>query len=1054
MSGAIGKRLRLRLFIEGVEVPLIAANIQGAPNSPVAASLQVPPLESGTKLLPCSVVHVFFYDYAEAASGLVSLHGDMRSLRDTPGPSVYESTKQREKLQQEDSWLSSGQISQDERNQHYKLLFVGEIVGFTWTKSPTSRSLVLQCLDLSSYWDRAYQWSNNDLFGPGYKALFSGGNTNLFTDFLEEKGGAILRILNTPSSNYPGIKGLPGGMIHLIEAIGGFYYTNSGSGQNKQRDVYAGQNPFFSYAELRLHFTQMIHAYGKDTTAYKLMGPSWDSLFGRTLGNLGEQVSIRQALNSLCGLIFYETYSIPSPRYVPGSQGSVSGYVRRKAKNDPVGGKYVTVAASVVQSLLDMTTNITKYATDLEQLNVSQASVSSALAKTIGRQLTNLRALLNAIVGQARKENVTQLIEPFTKASTALTKAITIVQARTWKPTSATTSELLSHFSTAGEALYSVGDTEISYTAPKQAQPAKLIHHIVRPDVWFTAPPRCNIIFPDMYTQLTYGRQWLQEPTRLLLKTHDEFFGEDELFDNFYFAPKSPSTTSKQRATLQKVLQGGLLRHEIYTGIIPVFEKSGEFNIFAVRDGKVKGKQPKVGLAQRTANFLFFRYRFASRQLSTQSAFDPYVVPGFPSLVVDKECDPRTVDNYWEFIAAGNQPNRDLYGTLGTHFLGAVTQFAHSVAQAGGTSMFTIGMARQWEESTEFLNSIDEKQDQQVVKKYGDAVRKSYVAALAPPVVGTLGPNFGQITAVRDVTAEYLADNDSRARDVGTQRYLEGAQKLPLYTGNRSAGKGTYAQVPIGIPYAPKQAGDDVAQLLGTEASTPLVFRAYEVAEVVPKYRKETVDLPAEELIRPGWYGDCWHASNVGKIYEEWFGTGAITDVQQVVDAQGAEQVSSAQDAPDGLGRAFSPDAPPDAVQEFKQAPAVLALQEGASIQQAVAFFLLTYSYARQQGINTQGFIDSYKWRPIASLPDMFGSSDLQFSTPDGRTVVTGVEGFHSRAFGQYSDFFGLVTPEIKSILGFQPGSISAQELDVRKQRQDAVLTYVAQLDKLKLVLE
>ena len=44
----------------------------------------------------------------------------------------------------------------------------------------------------------------------------------------------------------------------------------------------------------------------------------------------------------------------------------------------------------------------------------------------------------------------------------------------------------------------------------------------------------------------------------------------------------------------------------------------------------------KVGLAQRTTNFLYFKYRFAARQMSITARFNPYLVPGFPGLVIDK----------------------------------------------------------------------------------------------------------------------------------------------------------------------------------------------------------------------------------------------------------------------------------------------------------------------------------------------------------------------------------------------------------------------------------
>jgi hypothetical protein len=112
-------------------------------------------------------------------------------------------------------------IDSDMRNYRYKLLFGGEVVGFEWVKTPSNRSIVLQCQDWSNYWDYALQFKNTDLFGPGYKAMFSGGSTNLFTDFLETPSEVIIRLINQKSVQYPKLEGLLGGLIHLLEAIGG-----------------------------------------------------------------------------------------------------------------------------------------------------------------------------------------------------------------------------------------------------------------------------------------------------------------------------------------------------------------------------------------------------------------------------------------------------------------------------------------------------------------------------------------------------------------------------------------------------------------------------------------------------------------------------------------------------------------------------------------------------------------------------------------------------------------------------------------------------------------
>jgi hypothetical protein len=86
---------------------------------------------------------------------------------------------------------------------------------------------------------------------------------------------------------------------------------------------------------------------------------------------------------------------------------------------------------------------------------------------------------------------------------------------------------------------------------------------------------------------------------------------------------------------------------------------------------------------------------------------------------------------------------------------------------------------------------------------------------------------------VQEVTQAY------RAQDVTT------GQKLPLYQGPPREGT-TQARisVPIGLALPARSYSEDVARLVG-DPTTIVEFRAFRVTEDVPRYRKETVDLPA-----------------------------------------------------------------------------------------------------------------------------------------------------------------------------------------------------------------
>lgn len=1005
-------RLKLRCFLEGIEVPIIAAQVQCESNSPAVASIQLPPMAEGTRLMPRTLVHLYFLDFYESASPLISLRGAGEGQKNTNNPSVYEQK------------LTEGVDVDDElRNERYKLLFCGEVVGFQWTKSSTNRALVLQCQDLSNYWDYAQQWENTDLFGPGYKAMFSGSATNMFTDFLSSKDEDIVKALLTPSAQYPALKGLLGGIIHLLEKIGGSYY-----GEKK----FSGQNIFYSLAELRLKTTQMITAYDKDDTANKLLNAQgYESLWGRVLGNLGEQVSFRQAINALMGVIFHETYPIPTPRFVPGSSGTTSGVKRTRMRGNPKYG-YIPAGADLIS------TGITAV-----RVGVSE-SVPSTDRNSLRKKIEAERKTLNELRTKANKDKLTDAAGIFATTSTLLGKALT--KFAVWKPgtpQSKQQQELVTVLEEAATTLQRAARLEKVESSPKTAIPARLNSHIFRPDVWFTAPPRCNVIFPDHYNSMSYARNFMQEPTRLLLKTNDAFFGEDELFDNFYFAPKAVTTKGEKR-TLQALLQGELLDHELFTGILPVFEKMSETNIFAVRSGSIDGKLPKVGLAQRTCNFLYFKYRFAARQMQVVSRFNPYLVPGFPGLIIDKYVDVERLENYNDLIervttAKGKGGRPEIRNQLGAHFLANFAGLTHSLDQkAGGTTAVSCTYARDYNESVEFLGAIEK--DQAVQKKMGDAQRKTDVASLSPPALGSLGPNYGIVVNVEDVTEAYNSADDD-------------GETLPLYRGSRRAGANEFKErVPVGRAKRAKEFGPEVEKLV-TSPFQVIEFRAFRITEEVPRFRKEAVDMPAEEYIRPGWYGDAWNTQNVGKVYDDFFKIGSITDETQIADPNGASTGSPLAAGTDGLGSAFGlagasgfeDDKTEPTPTDQDHAPAILTLSNKASIADAVAFLVTTYSYVRQAGLDADEFIRAYTWRPIATLPDMFGSSDLEMSA-DGLQVIKGIEGFHSRAFGPYEDLFGLVPPEIEDIINIGVANKVRKTNDTRKRKYEAVQAYVAAL--------
>ena len=1039
--------------MEGVELPVISSNITAAPNSPAVCSIQIPPLVEGTRLLPRTLVHLFYLDAYETANPFLldSATSGKQDRGDDVGPTERSKAEGQTAFAVPTTAASAcGDMRPKGSNIRYKLCFGGELVGFQWTKNPMSRSLILQCEDWSNYWDYAYQWSNTGIFGPGMKAMFSGGATNLFTDFLSSQGSVLVSIMLQGKCNtFPRMQGLAAGIVRLVESIGGSYYVPSNKRGLKK---FAGQNIFFSIAELRLHVTQMIAAYEDDPTSKRLLSrQGYGGMFNRALGGLGQQVSIRKAMNAVTRIMFHETYPQPCPRYKAGGGTDPQG-TRRVRIDSPNSG--LSTFAQTASTVLGEVQGIQSFLEGVRGLSPEEYKKQSA---TIRNVLSSVKAKL-VLQTRLMKERITTMpsTAPEELKSIYSVTASTLGQASYltagWSPNNSVDKKLATKLTESAAQLIRTANLAVNQQPLKDRKPARLLQHILRPDIWFGAPPRCNVLFPDMYEQISYQRMYLQEPTRFMLKTNDEFFGEDFLFDKFYFAPQAGSIKAEQ-ARLSGILRGDLLDHELFTGILPVFEKMGEFNVFAARknDGKT-GKVSKVSFAQRSANFLYFKHRFNARQFQVSGRFNPYVAVGFPGLIIDKWVDQiaagKIRDMRDTFIAHDTEARNTILPKytqelIGANFLANFVEVTHSMSQEQlrGTTSIRCNYARQVDEGVEFLGISGKSQTVQK-RQEGDARRNTVVAATSPPDLYSIGPNQGSIVNVQEVTDKY------RVRDIDTETYQStSGQNIPVYFsggGMRREGginKLQRLRVPIGVRLTardhPASDADILISYLGS-ADQEVVFKAYSVEEEVPRYKLEDVELPAEELIRPGWYGDVWSPGKIGQVYQDFFGIGAITEHTVVLDGG----PSANEDFEQAIAEAQTAE---DADQAVADLPLVTSLGQNATIQQAVEFLTLTYSYVKTSGLDADEFIRAYTWRPVATMLDMFGSEDLTFDE-NGISAITGVEGFHSRAFGPYDDLFGLIAPEVETMLGFNRGSTTAQKADTRKRKQDAVLRLSAAL--------
>jgi len=1017
VSNAHAQVLKLRMFLEGIEVPVVAIQTQSAPNSPTVATIQIPPLAEATRFHARTMVHVFFLDIYKESPAIFTTGSD----------STFQSGLSTDSPRNEVEPVTPGQegsmsgSQQDAAASQWKLLFGGEIVGWTWTKTPVNRSIILQCEDWSNYWDTAYQADNTSIFGPDIKAVFSGASTNLFTDMLfPGQSHIITQIVSSGRCNtYPDLKGLAAGIIRLVEAVGGSYYVFPGGDRKQAPQRVAGQNIFFSYNELRVHLTQLIGCAGKDETSERLLRvQGYTGLFNRSLGGGGGLTSIRKAITSLSKIIFYEMYPQPCPKYRPGSNNSPTGTRRVSMKDHPQFGQFCTVAQDIA-SAAQLTME------DIAGVRVGPPLEPSEHRAIMSSWVNSIRDMQKQLLqSRARMSGVPEpMPSKFSVAATKFGRAVTAVQKLKFTEAEAELKASIDELRIAFESTTLMG-------TGADRRPAQLFQHLFRPDVWFCAPPRCNVLFPEQYGTLSYQRMLLQEPTRFMLKTNDELLGENMFTDQFYFSPKG-DTTAKDRLKWQTILKNGLLMHERFTGILPVFEKMGEFNVFASRTfGEKRDGLEKVGLAQRTANFLYFRHRFNARRMTVDGKFNPYVAVGMPGLILDRWVDEESLARHAELRAqvaemtGKDLPTIESSAALGTSFLGNFTQVVHQVSnpeQVGSTNI-TITFPRQPEENVELLGTVPEADRVRRRVDGGDARKTTVIAAFTPPALFSLGPNGGKIVVVVDATMEYMGRSD-------VPYFSSGERKTTIWR---------RANVPVGIPTTANETGSEAVMAVVDDPDRSIIFSAYKITEEIPRYRVEEMKLPAEEYIRPGWYGSLWTNKKIGGVYQDLLSTGAITDPQVVQDYGRTD----AQLHDEGMWVDMEERGRPTGDESFSQLP---LLDEGASIQDASEYLTTLYSYIKRAGIDVDEFIGAYTWRPIASMLDMFGSHDLEYSA-DGEVIVSGVEGFHSRAFGPYQNLFGLVDAEISTIIGVKRDDTAAAQLDTRLEKRQQVERYVTSL--------
>ena len=972
--------LGIRLFLEGHEVPVISAQVTAAPNRAAVASIQVIPSGMGLHLLPRTLVHLFFLDD-------ISL---VRKGTLKPGEALAEAAAKIDAA--EEGSPSLNRISADDKD--YKLMFCGEIIGFNYSKTPTGRQLVLQCMDLSSYWDACYQWFAD--YSPGGTALtdkahmFVGAGEGLFDNVASGTKWVLGRLLTTRprTPEYQKAKGLLGGLIHLMEAVGGLRYRNGLGGTH-------GVNDFFTIAELRYNLLGQIGALEADTSSARLYNSkAFFDWLRNGMTSLGNLISFRDVINHVNKYIFHEVYPNPCPRYLAGSEVEGARNFQKADTTTLEDDEVFGLAA--LQAMRDTTTVLD---TALFKFK------SSSLGLTAGQRLGPFTEGVTALKKAAEKRDLAEkwVGQSFASDASSVNSKLVEVKSKideTLRETSGQTSNLSDRTNKAIGLIEEALETVSSLTSlehrtkntapkdtPKQEYGDRLFTQLFLPDCFFASPPRCNVVFPDEYFSFNFNRNFLREVTRLSCQGGLGVIGAGSrrgasILGRHYFAPNVRDAAGRNlRVTLQ---YGGrvLLRHETHSGIIPKFSWITQGHRWGVKAANKTGAVKignKVSYVQRLANFQFFLHRWASRSLNVSCVFKPTLVLGLPALVIDK---PLTLSSavqsaYGEALGSVYVPPQ---------FLGKIAQLDHNINQGGGQTTVTLSHCRLHQGLDDELVGMlyEEKYSEKVIKEIDADYQKM-----------AEDPNYkrGQRTELSRVL----------------RRYLDGKIK----EGRPLRGEGVIRTV---------RAGQDVTIRGAQVSNLALPTRQTEGARVtVPKtlyvkiaqkrgagqfVRKEGATI--EDSLRPGWFSDdIWHRDNIGtKVYQYLLGCYAITDDAPITTKELQERFKNLRDSGASVSAAsISAAAPAEGdVSLFETAGNSLGGVVEGSIEEAVNAIAAVYGEIRsEKHYNVHEFIRNFTYRPIATLEDVLGSSDLEFGDDGNPKEATMVEGFHSRAFGDYN---------------------------------------------------
>lgn len=627
------RRLDVRLFMEGIEVDVTSLKLSCGVNQPATATITIPSCDEVHSLLPRTLVHVFYFD------------------------SRWELGTYRGKDATQTNWQESGEdlakakekgvatLLRDKDNWHnWKLLFVGEVMGYSFSKIGGRRDIILACQDHTSYWDncRVYWGKKRSSVFNSYKTAVFSGATQLYRGKSKvDSSGDLIKLLQAKPSAMPNVPGLMGGIFSVLEAATGCYSPDA-------KKKFHGCNDFLSQAEIRLKLTRQIGASTDDDTSATFTN---SKSFKRYLRKVSKQVkytaTFMQFINMLCGKIYHTWHSQLAPPYFSDSavitteyvlsgkakfthNGKLSADEKAAKKTYSLGNKQTSDALKDRRTIDRKPGEASQIANDtykraedgklrsdkhkeFDETNTGTGIMSNpgGLSGTDRTDITDITKDPYFLKGQAIKVELNEkaattgdktlrkrgdrIQQAYKCLAEARIRASQLLGAQTahGNDYAAVNKDMAKLKHDSDNLFYirrklecylkGIGSATGRTVVPKREQVKlrdRLYTTYFHPDVYMCPPPRCNVLFPDHIQAIRFSRNWMSEITRLWL--HGKTSSGRNKKD-CYFSPNAEMLAGPTVTDCaQAVKKGGgfVMKHEKYTGIIPSIMGLGDGDVF------------------------------------------------------------------------------------------------------------------------------------------------------------------------------------------------------------------------------------------------------------------------------------------------------------------------------------------------------------------------------------------------------------------------------------------------------------------------------------------